>query len=455
MNRLVLPQPLLSSLELVKGFNKIAFEAVHMSSEQVCSIRSNPFKKAIPHASIIRQSIPWCEQAFYLDERPSFTLDPLFHGGAYYVQEASSMFLHYLLKNILKEGVQQKKVLDLCAAPGGKTSLLASLFSDGLVVANEINKSRASVLIENITKWGLPNIIITNNNPEHFKQLEGFFDVIVVDAPCSGSGLFRKDPKAIEEWSLQNVAHCSVRQENILAAILPCLKEGGILVYSTCSYSTMENEGIADWLIHNQPLQSLNIPLPEAWNIVATQSPEAGATGFRFYPHLLQGEGFYIAAFQKIGEVESLPRKENILPKPTRSELEQLSAYIGFANTYQYFKQHDAIRILPEMHDKFLAQLAKQLYIKKAGVELGVFKGKDFIPSHEWAVSILNKDKYPTTELDLNQSLQFLRRKEWSGDDLPKGWTLACFQGLPIGWIKVLPNRINNYYPAEWRILKY
>ncbi len=449
-----LPNSLLETLEVIEGFDKSAFEAVHASGEQVSSIRLNPFKKTAPYSSLLNGAIPWCEQAFYLSERPSFTLDPLLHGGAYYVQEASSMFLQYLLRNILKEDIHQKKVLDLCAAPGGKSTLLASLFSDGLVVANELIKSRAAVLVENACKWGLPNMIVTNNDPDHFKQLQGFFDVILVDAPCSGSGLFRKDPQAINEWSNHSVQHCSERQEKILSAILPCLKEGGILVYSTCSYSTAENEQVADWLVQNRELRSINIPIPKAWNIVATQSPKQGATGFRFYPHLLKGEGFYIAAFQKRSEVDSVRLKENILSKPSRSELDQLQSYFNLTDAYQYFKQHDDIRIIPESQFISLQQLAKQLYIKKAGIALGALKGKDLIPSHEWAVSTLTKEKYPQVNLSLPQSLQFLRRKEFGVDDLPTGWTLACFEGLPLGWMKVLPNRINNYYPAEWRILK-
>ncbi len=451
---MALPLSLLSSLEKVKGFDKIPFEAVHASNEQVTSIRINAFKESSPHTPILDAVVHWCDKAFYLKERPSFTLDPLLHGGAYYVQEASSMFLQYLLKTILKENIHQKKVLDLCASPGGKSTLLASFFSDGLIVANEINKSRAAVLVENATKWGLPNMIVTNNDPDHFKQLEGFFDVILVDAPCSGSGLFRKDPQAIEEWSDQNVQHCSERQERVLSTILPCLKTDGILVYSTCSYSIAENENISDWLVQNNALESLNIPLPAAWNIIETEAPETGSKGYRFYPHLLKGEGFYIAAFQKHGEVDSKRLKENILAKPSRSELERLKSCIDFTGSYQYFKQHDAIRIMPELNFVFLQQLAKQLYIKKAGIELGELKGKDFIPSHEWAVSVLPKTQYPQLNLDLQQSLQFLRRKEFSITSSQMGWVLACFEGLPLGWIKALPNRINNYYPAAWRILK-
>ena len=237
-----LPVALLDSLKGVEGFDKDEFIAIHQSGNQVTSIRLNQFKQANSLEKYYSKEIPWCKNAFYLNERPSFTLDPVFHAGGYYVQEASSMFLWHILEQLIGNDTNGKKVLDLCAAPGGKSTLLASYFTDGLVVANEVIKSRSAILVENVIKWGLPNIIVTNNDPSHFNKLIGFFDVIVVDAPCSGSGLFRKDPSAIEEWSEDNVLHCSQRQERILADIIPSLKDNGILLYSTCSYSIDEDE---------------------------------------------------------------------------------------------------------------------------------------------------------------------------------------------------------------------
>ncbi len=236
-----LPENLLNSLKGIKGFDREVFEKVHISGEQITSIRINPtkFKEPLTHHSpfITHDKIPWSQYGYYLDQRPSFTFDPLFHAGCYYVQEASSMFLEQALQQTVDLS-QPLKVLDLCGAPGGKSTHIQSLISkESLLVTNEVIKNRVSVLVQNITKWGCDNVIVTHNDPKHFTRLEGYFDVIIIDAPCSGSGLFRKDAEAVAEWSLNNVALCSQRQQRILADALPSLKTNGILIYSTCSYS--------------------------------------------------------------------------------------------------------------------------------------------------------------------------------------------------------------------------
>lgn len=448
-----LPVSFLASLAGIKGFNQSSFEKVHASGEQVTSIRLNPFKQALSQQSLYDGAIPWCKDAFYLKERPSFTLDPTFHAGTYYVQEASSMFLWHVMEQLIGTNTNGKKVLDLCAAPGGKSTLLASYFLDGLIIANEIIKSRASILVENCIKWGLPNMVVTNNDPDHFNQLDKFFDVIVVDAPCSGSGLFRKDPLAIEEWSLANVQHCSQRQEKILNSILPSLKEDGILIYSTCSYSKEEDEQIADWLIEKMEMVSIKVEYDNSWNIVETLSINNGAFGYRFYPDLLKGEGFFIAAFKKKNNAHTPKFKETQLTKPNRAEIDLMNQFFLLPNSYIYFKQNDALRIIKQEWWTTLQQIAAALYIKKAGIEIGSIKGKDVIPSHELAVSTFDKSNFPQIDITKEQALQYIRRKDLSLD-APKGWCLVKYLDIYLGWIKVLPNRINNYYPAEWRILK-
>lgn len=448
-----LPAALLDSLEGVEGFDKDEFEAIHESGIQVTSIRLNPYKQANSLKSYYSQEVPWCKNAFYLNERPSFTLDPSFHGGGYYVQEASSMFIWYILEQLIGKETKGKKVLDLCAAPGGKSTLLATYFTDGLVVANEVIKSRSTILVENTIKWGLPNIVVTNNDPSHFNKLLGFFDIILVDAPCSGSGLFRKDPSAVEEWSEENVLHCSHRQEKILADILQSLKEDGILIYSTCSYSLAEDEQIADWLVQKMEMQSLEINLPLDHKIVASESPTTNSVGYRFYPNLISGEGFYIAAFKKNEMVLMNKYKETILAKPNKIELAQINQFYTLPLEYQAFKQNDAIRVIPESWYFALMQLASVLYIKKAGIEIGTIKGKDVIPSHELAVSVMDKSTFKSVELNKDESLQYLRKKEMQIASTI-GWSLVSYQGVYLGWMKGLQNRINNYYPAEWRILK-
>jgi 16S rRNA C967 or C1407 C5-methylase (RsmB/RsmF family)/NOL1/NOP2/fmu family ribosome biogenesis protein len=449
-----LPASLVQSLEHVKGFNRKAFEEVHASGEQVVSVRINPAKESMMNGEwAMDGDVPWCPQAYYLSQRPSFTFDPLFHAGAYYVQEASSMFVRHAVKEVIGSDTT-KKVLDLCAAPGGKSTLLASYFTDGLVVANEVIKSRAAVLVENITKWGADNVIVTNNDPSHFQSLPGYFDVMVIDAPCSGSGLFRKDPGAIDEWSEDNVQLCSQRQQRILADVLPALKQDGILIYSTCSYSEAEDEAIADWLVSEMQMESKSLQVPVAWGIVETLSPEKKANGYRFYPDKVKGEGFFIAVFQKKAGTDFIRLKEQSLSLPSKTEIQQLQSFIKIPETYTFFTQGESIRTIKKQWLTDLQVLAKCLYIKKAGIEIGSIKGKDVIPSHELAVSFLTKGLFSPVELSKEQSLQYLRRKELVLDNAPKGWQLVSFGGLPLGWVKVLPNRINNYYPAEWRILK-
>ncbi len=446
-----LPRQLLDSLEGIKGFDRQSFSNVHTSGEQVCSVRFNPLKKGTTDEQWQLSEIPWCPKGYYLSTRPSFTLDPSFHAGAYYVQEASSMFLWHALAKIVGEG-GSRKVLDLCAAPGGKTTLLSSFFADGLVVGNEVIKSRAAVLVENVTKWGADNVIVTNNDPAHFQAVPGYFDLMVIDAPCSGSGLFRKDPEAIREWSTDAVQLCSQRQQRILADVLPALTEEGILVYSTCSYSPEEDESIADWLMEEMDMQSLSIPLHPDWQIIETRSPGKQAFGYRFYPDKIKGEGFFLAAFQKMGSTSTVRQKKQTLVQPSKKELALVADFIALPDTGYFFKQAEAIRVIPAKWANELQILAGCLYIKKAGVGIGTVKGKDLIPSHELAVGPFLLDGLPSVEVTKEQALQFLRRKELVLE-AQNGWVLVQYGGLTLGWVKVLPNRINNYYPSEWRIV--
>lgn len=447
-----LPLPLLQSLTNIAGFDRKAFEELHVTGEQVTSVRLNPLK-LMDHTPWTMSSVPWCSYGYYLSARPSFTLDPFFHAGAYYVQEASSMFLWHALTACIGTDTR-KKVLDLCAAPGGKSTLLSSYFRDGLVVANEVIKSRAAVLVENITKWGSNQVIVTNNDPSHFQSLAGYFDLMVIDAPCSGSGLFRKDPDAIHEWSMDNVQHCSQRQQRILADVLPALKGNGILIYSTCSYSVEENETIADWLVKEMGMQSRQLNIHPEWGIVETRSPRQQAFGYRFYPNRLKGEGFFMAVFQKIAAIGECRLKEQSLTQITKRENLLIHSFMPIPDSHCLFKQSGSIRAFPKDWLTDLQIMANCLYIKKAGIELGTIKGKDVIPGHELALSLLPKEWFQSISLTEEQALLYLRRKETGVDDASKGWNLVNYRGLPLGWVKVLPNRVNNYYPAGWRILK-
>jgi len=451
MDKLNFPPNFLESLSGEPGFDAENFINTHQFSETPTSIRINPFKISAIKADA---QVPWCPEGYYLDTRPSFTFDPLFHAGCYYVQEASSMFIGHILKTIKPDG-EPLKILDLCAAPGGKSTLINSAMQpDDLLVANEIIKTRVPVLADNLSRWGTANVIVTNNDPKDFTRLKGFFDIILVDAPCSGSGMFRKDPAAMDEWSENNVVLCHQRQERILADIYPCLKEGGHLIYSTCSYSHQENEDILDWLCDSFELESLPIPIYKEWGIVETQSPKQKAWGYRFYPGKVKGEGLFAACLRKTGTQEMMGGfKNKEQQKVVMKELDQVKEYITEPSNFYYFKVNDDWMAINRNHIESLNILGRNLYIKKSGVRIGKLAGKDLVPDHELALStIINKDAVLQTELGKDQAIQYLRRDNISINPTEKGWSLMNFEGHALGWAKLLPNRINNYYPKEIRI---
>jgi NOL1/NOP2/sun family putative RNA methylase len=450
------PAALLASLQHTKGFDEKAFLQVHQSGHQLVSMRINSAKFDIQHSTFdIDEKVPWSTHGYYLKQRPSFTSDPLFHAGAYYVQEASSMFLEQAIRQTC-DLAQSLRVLDLCAAPGGKSTLIQSMISEqSLLVSNEVIKPRANILVENITKWGAANVIVTNNDPDHFKRLPGFFDLIVVDAPCSGSGLFRKDPDAIDEWSSANVALCSQRQQRILADVFDSLKPGGVLIYSTCSYSATEDEDISDWITEHLAADSLRLKVEQSWQIVETNSEKTNAYGYRFYPDKVKGEGFFIAAFKKQGEqiLSKDTKPKTRLPVLSKTEEAVVNNYILCAGEYNFIKWKEAVLAFPAaLADSFLL-LQSSLYFKKAGVKMGTIIRNEFLPDHEWALSTIAAGGFQKIEVDHETALQYLRRKDIEIKSDITGWTTLTYQGISLGLIKILPSRINNYYPKEWRIL--
>lgn len=451
-----LPAALLNALEPVKGFDRDSFEAVHESGEQVTSVRINPHKIKNDGELIFQENIsgnvPWCTYGRYLTERPFFTFDPLLHGGAYYVQEASSMFLWHVLESCIDASDKNLRVLDLCAAPGGKSTLLASFFKDGLVVSNEVIRSRSQILVENISKWGSDNVVVTNNDPQQFAALENFFDVIVVDAPCSGSGLFRKDPGAINEWSEANVQLCSQRQQRIIADVYASLKPGGLLIYSTCSYSEEEDEAIAEWICKEYNASGIKLPLQDDWGIVETNTNK-DVFGYRFFPGKVKGEGFFISSFRK-AEDDYKPQRLPSLTAISKIEAAQITEWLKNPEKYFYFNQVENIIAVPKTLQQDIALLQKKLYLRKAGVTIGVVKGKSMIPNHELALSTLASSKLPTADVSKEDAIKYLQKKDVSFDTSETGWLLVRHNGINIGWVKVLHNRVNNYYPTEWRILK-
>jgi 16S rRNA C967 or C1407 C5-methylase (RsmB/RsmF family)/NOL1/NOP2/fmu family ribosome biogenesis protein len=395
--------------------------------------------------------IPWHPQGFYLPERPLFTLDPALHAGGYYVQEASSMFLYEALRQSL-DFSQPLKALDLCAAPGGKSTLLSDLLSpDSLLVANEVVRQRAGILRENLERWGRPNIGITHAEASDFTALTGFFDLVVCDAPCSGEGLFRKDPDAVREWSPQAVSHCAQRQKDILESAISALRPGGLLVYSTCTYNRSENEENVQWAQQQFELELISLDLPANWSITASDA------GYRFFPHRTSGEGFFIALLKKKdGEspkpaVPSAFKQIKSLPKARTAEPQKWLNTQWAAKLY--LSPSEEIIALPEALEADYLILDKHLKTKWFGLNIGEMKGSDFIPSHALALSLWASEQLPKTALPYTQALLYLKKESVQvPDDSPKGWTLATHNGLPLGWIKVLPNRVNNYLPMDRKI---
>lgn len=430
--------------------------------ETPASIRLNPsksncfFKNASPLFSVGMQveKVPWCNTGYYLSSRPTYTFDPLFHSGVYYVQEASSMFLEQVVSKYVKTPV---RALDLCAAPGGKSTLLRALLPEGSVlVSNEVMRQRAQVLAENMSKWGHPDVVVTNNSPADFTDsFYEAFHLIVVDAPCSGEGMFRKDEVAIAEWSTGQVKACVERQRRILADIWPCLQPGGILVYSTCTFNRMEDEDNLQWVIDNFKAEPLDMDIPACWQVQGDLTGR-GLPVWRFLPQYVNGEGFFLCAVRKPGCVAATDfgiKKNKRVPKePVPSAV--FSSWLQEASSYNLKLQQDAWLAIPKAWSSFYDYLKEHLRILHAGVPLGEQKGKNLIPAHGLAMSqALSSDAFSRVEVDYGIALSYLRKEAVSlpaGSD--RGIVLLTYRGMPLGFVKNLGNRANNMYPAEWRI---
>lgn len=441
-----------------------AFLRIHEAGEKVTSLRLNPNKiqdkgtvqkvlASLTEGPLDR--VPWSQYGYYLPSRPLFTFNPFFHGGAYYVQEASSMFLEHVMRHACDLS-KPMKVLDLCAAPGGKSTLLQSILSsDSVLVSNEVIKNRAALLADNITKWGAANVIVTNNDPRDFGKLHGYFDVMVVDAPCSGSGLFRREPEAVEEWSPENVALCSQRQQRILADAWGALKENGIMIYATCSYSREEDEEIMEWMQENFAVENIAVPVDNNWDIVKTKAGAQMAEGYRFYPDKVKGEGFFITCFRKTsGDVYTPKRQRDMLSAINKKDEGKVAQWVQDTDNLFLMDHQGEVLIFPENMASVVSLLQQHLYLRKAGIKAGQLAAKELIPDHQLAMSTMIRDTIPQVALTREQSLRYLRKEDPEITTNVKGWALMMYDGMALGWAKILPNRINNYYPKELRILK-
>ena len=444
----------LNTIESCQGFDKEAFIEAHQQTP-VVSIRINQSKilerTVVLDDENLLAKVPWCDEAYVLKERPSFTLDPLFHAGAFYVQEASSMFLQHVANHLFQEG-RGYKALDLCAAPGGKSTLMAGMQQFGLIVSNEIIQSRVAVLQENIIKWGQMKVLVSNNDPSDFKKLPGYFDFVMVDAPCSGSGLFRKDEKAMNEWNPELVDFCAARQKRVLHGAIETVAEGGYLFYSTCSFSEEENEDNLDFLIDTGMFESVDILTDPSWNIVSSSSKKHGARGFRFYPGKIMGEGFFCGVLKKVSSanINTIVYPHSVKTLPLDS---QLKDWVTDAEALYYFQKADDVFAFDSEFLSDLNLISSVLKLRKSGLRLGEIIRGDFVPNHELAMSTLQSDDISSIQLDHKTSLQYLRRETIDSAVAQKGWSLVQYKGISLGWIKQVQGKAKNHYPLNWRIL--
>lgn len=373
------------------------------------SIRLNPFKVKDGDVDLEgAQQVPWCRNAFYLKQRPDFTMDPLLHAGVYYVQEASSMFLDRVLQQYMPERVNM--ALDLCAAPGGKSTLLRAALPDSATLfSNEPDRRRANILMENMQKQGHCKVVVTNNYAIDYQKARLAFDFVVCDVPCSGEGMFRKDSGAIGEWSMQNVMKCASLQKSIVEDIWPCLNEGGIMVYSTCTFNVHEDEENVKWICETLGAEVLSVDIEDEWNIIGSLMSEWKQPVYRFMPGTIRGEGLFMAVLRKC-EGEVVTGKQQM----------------------------------------------KNLRVLSDGNPQPTVKGKNIIPAHAEALLYnLPEDKYPRAELSLEEAQRYLHHEALTlSSDVPKGIVIVTYMSHPLGFVKNIGNRANNLYPQEWKIRK-
>jgi 16S rRNA C967 or C1407 C5-methylase (RsmB/RsmF family)/NOL1/NOP2/fmu family ribosome biogenesis protein len=415
------------------------------------SIRLNPSK---PLSLPEMEPVPWCSTGYFLNKRPSFTADPLFHAGTYYVQEPGSMLLEKAFQMIPRSG--PRLILDLCGAPGGKsTHLLALMHDNDLLVANEVIRSRAVILQENIRKWGYPNVIVSGNDPRDFSGFTGLFDIIVADVPCSGEGLFRKDPASAGEWSVNNTQLCASRQRRIIADVWSALRPGGYLIYSTCTYNPAENEENLRWISEQYDAESVEIIIKPEWNLKKVNF--GNITGIQTMPHLTKAEGYFTGIIRK-KESHSSGFK---IRKQERNDWVTMSpaAASGFrdmvsgADKEDFLLKDNTVYYLKNQWHPLIRNLNKPLYLFQAGIPVAQMKGHESIPHHALALSsLVNPGYFREEALSLNEAILFLRKENLTRPLEGKGWIMPSYRGFPLGWLKNLGTRSNNYYPKEWRI---
>ncbi len=473
----------LKCLEEAVGFGNVSRVLSALEGAASVSVRFNPFKLRFTDLGCGTVQVPWSPFGHLLDRRPDFTLDPLFHCGAYYVQDSSAMFVGEVFRRILdggRVGGRCVRILDLCAAPGGKTTDLASSlrerFGDGFIlVANEVMADRAGALSENVAKWGDPCVMVTSADPSAFSSLPGFFDVILADVPCSGEGMFRKDQGALEQWSPENVALCAARQRRIVADVWPALADGGSFIYSTCTFNRLENDGNVEWMLENLDCEPIGVDWTgevPGWRVLKTDC------GFALVPGFVPGEGQYCAAVRKTGSgmaaadsrragseasikrknLDFTPQKNNFAAKIRRDgsltdDMRRCGQWLDVPVELRHNDRGGVLVAVPQTVVAEIEAVRTAVRTLRSGCAVGTVKGGDIVPSADLALCLkAERDAFPQVEVDLDTALSFLHRDSLSLPDAPRGFVLLLYRGLALGFVKNLGSRCNNLYPQSRRI---
>lgn len=427
-----------------------------LDGESPVAVRCNPFKNG---TRLGGEPIGWSRWGVKLAERPSFTNDTAFHAGCYYVQEAGSQFVGHILECT---GIGGGRILDMCAAPGGKTTLYAAMAGpDGLVVANEPVRNRTAVLADNVRKWGLGNTAVTCNEPRAFEALGEYFDVVAVDAPCSGEGMFRKDERARSEWNENNVRMCAVRQSEILDSAWRVLKPEGVLIYSTCTFNRTENEEQLQRFAakHDGEIEAAGeVVCKDEWGIVTGR--EGCFQTFRFYPHRTDAEGFFAAVARKSGTAEqsavkSGRRGKNVMTEAAGAARQELARWVLEPDKMRFASIGESLYGFRASTFDEVKMLSETVNVVCSGVEMGrIFDGR-LKPAHPLAMFAgLDRKAVAVAEIDRTAALQYLRKEPFDVGAMSEGMNLIVCDGCALGFAKRIGNRCNNSYPNSLRILK-
>lgn len=453
---MTIPQEFINEIESYNCPTLTGLVEALAETEPETSIRSNLGKNiGVPEGV---ERVPWCNNGWYLPRREAFTFDPAMHQGLYYVQDASSMIYSHIVSRLTAESSAPLRYLDACAAPGGKTTAaIDTLPAKSLVVANEYVAARASVLCENLVKWGSTATIVTKGDATRFGKLGAFFDIIAADVPCSGEGMMRKESEAVAQWSPALVKECAERQRLIVESLWEALRPGGYMIYSTCTFNRHENEEIVEHLCQSLGAESIDLDLPSQWHIASGVNTACHC--YRFMPHITRGEGLFVAVVRKSDDAPCSSAK---VPKAKGSGtnrgqetlMKQVKAWLTDSDEMEYMLNNDTITAFPRTHAQALQLVSQHLDVLHYGITLAAIKGKDLIPHQSLALSpALNPNAFPRHEIDYPTAIAYLRRESIVLADAPRGYVLLTHNDRPLGFVKNLGNRANNLYPQQWRIL--